>query len=256
MPEDELAALHERIVVDPAFYQELLIVEDELIDDYLADGLTSAERESFETHFLLVPERQEKLRFSRTFNKYVTDRAPVAVEELQPQADVLQHRDVPERPPKKWYEKFLPVHNPVLAYSVMAAVLVIVGGVSWLVVKQLSPTSSGPVWAVTLGLGGTPRGDPEGKEISIPRGTGMVELQVELPREEYVSYRAILLDDDRSEIARLEKLQPRQGAGSHFIDVDVPARLLLPGDYILGVTGTLPDDKSEELRSYHFRIKR
>lgn len=69
VPPDELAPLEERLLTDSPFYEELLIVEDELIDEYLNDELSQAERENFETHFLAPPERRQKVGFARTLKK-------------------------------------------------------------------------------------------------------------------------------------------------------------------------------------------
>ena len=52
------AELEERILCDPAVYEELLLLEEELIDQYIAGGLSKAERQQFETHFLITAERQ------------------------------------------------------------------------------------------------------------------------------------------------------------------------------------------------------
>ena len=50
-------------------FEELLIVEDELTDDYLSGTLSADEQTNFEQHFLVTPERIEKLRFARTFKR-------------------------------------------------------------------------------------------------------------------------------------------------------------------------------------------
>src|ERR1700682_2490180 len=71
-PLEDSSKVEERLLTDGEFYQELLIVEEELIDRYLSGELSESERESFEPHFLLPPERQQKLRFARSLKKYVS----------------------------------------------------------------------------------------------------------------------------------------------------------------------------------------
>src|SRR6185437_4105078 len=71
LPPAEMAALEERLLTDTVFYDELLMVEDELIDQYLSGEQSQAERESFEAYFALAPERQQKLRFARALKKYL-----------------------------------------------------------------------------------------------------------------------------------------------------------------------------------------
>lgn len=70
-PERRLELLEERIMTEQDYYEELLVIEDEVIDQYLADELTRGEREAFEQYFLRTPERARKLRFARAFSKYV-----------------------------------------------------------------------------------------------------------------------------------------------------------------------------------------
>ena len=71
LPTEESSQIEERLFTDGAFYEELLIAEDELVDDYLAGELSGSDRERCETHFLLTPERQQKIRFALAFKEYV-----------------------------------------------------------------------------------------------------------------------------------------------------------------------------------------
>src|SRR4051812_18790592 len=60
-----------RLLTEEELYAELLAWEDELIDQYVNEGLSAEEREQFEAHFLCDPERQRKIRFARTLQKYI-----------------------------------------------------------------------------------------------------------------------------------------------------------------------------------------
>jgi len=84
--DEESSALEERLMSDKAFYEELSVVEDELIDDFLAGALTADEREPFDNYFLASPERRRKLEFSRAFRKYV---AREAFPNTAPQEDTI-----------------------------------------------------------------------------------------------------------------------------------------------------------------------
>jgi hypothetical protein len=52
-------------------YDLLVAAEDDLIDDSLRSKLNRAELKRFNAHFLVADERQRKLDFGRTFNRYV-----------------------------------------------------------------------------------------------------------------------------------------------------------------------------------------
>jgi hypothetical protein len=63
---DELQQVEEQYFADSSYYQELLLAEDELIDAYLHDELTPIDHKRFEEHFLVSPDRREKLQMART----------------------------------------------------------------------------------------------------------------------------------------------------------------------------------------------
>ncbi len=254
-PEDQ-SSLEERLVTDGEFYEELLMVEDELVDQYLSGDLSDSERERFENYFLLLPERQSKLRFGRAFNKLA------GTVELAPAVSAVgenlseQARGVPKPPPKPpWYKIFLPGQNPILAYSLIAAVGLIVAGVTWLALKNRSTQEPGSVYAVVLTTGVT-RGGGSEKRVSIPPGTGTLELKPQLRHDDYVGYRAVLLADDGSEVWRTDKLQAKSEGGDRFIEVNVPVRLLSLRSYRLKVSGLMADGRSEDLPSYQFTVIR
>ena len=73
LSEQDSHSLEERLITDAEFYEELNIVEDELIDDYLAGGLTVSERKAFESYFMNSPERQEQFRIANALRVYIED---------------------------------------------------------------------------------------------------------------------------------------------------------------------------------------
>src|SRR6185369_9159745 len=75
---DRRAALEERILSDPQFYEELLVSEEDLIDEYVTNKLSPSERQQFETDFLITAERQNNLRFGRLLRRYL-DSQPIFV---------------------------------------------------------------------------------------------------------------------------------------------------------------------------------
>ena len=72
--QEEQPQIEERLLTDSGFYEELLITEDDLIDEYLEGKLSPSEQRDFEEHFLSTPERQKKLRFAGALKKYVAEK--------------------------------------------------------------------------------------------------------------------------------------------------------------------------------------
>lgn len=67
--------IEQDLLVKDELFEELLVVEDEIIDAYLCGELKGDERAHFEQHFLTTPERQDKLRFGRAFNRHLSEKA-------------------------------------------------------------------------------------------------------------------------------------------------------------------------------------
>src|ERR1044071_5911191 len=61
----ERRQIEERYFEDEAFFQEMLIIEEELIDSYLNHDLSDEEAERFEKHYLATPERRGQVEFAR-----------------------------------------------------------------------------------------------------------------------------------------------------------------------------------------------
>jgi hypothetical protein len=72
---EERVGVEQRLLADEAYFQQLLLVEEDLVDDYLVGELTPQERARFENHFLNAPERKQDLRFAKAFKKYVASSA-------------------------------------------------------------------------------------------------------------------------------------------------------------------------------------
>jgi hypothetical protein len=253
-PED-VPLLEEKLVTNSEFFEELLIAEDELIDQYLSHELSESEREQFKNHFLSTPERQRKLRFGQAFSTYADSVEPVREQDAVGQEAIDGIRDVPEPPPKPWYSRFLPVQNPLLAYSLTAAVVLIAGSLSWVGWNYLR-TNPGRSLAVTLVPGGLSRSGDEGiKTISVASDVGTLQVQLLLSSDDYPSYR-VTLRDDRAEIWHVDQLKVKNEGGSKSVTAEIPARLLTSGNYQIKLAGQPPNGELETVDSYQFRIVR
>lgn len=241
-PQDEQPQLEERLLTDSAFYEELLIAEDDLIDEYLEGELSPSEQRNFEEHFLLTPERQKKLRFAGALKKYVAEK--------QTQKPFIS-------PIPKWWHPsaLLSSQNPFATVSVAIAMLLVVVAFLWVIRNPRPQGASG--LAITVDLTpGLVRADGEIKRISIPSGTGTVNVRLALPTDEYPSYRAVVLTSQGTKIWSTDSVKTETLDGRKTIFLSLPADLLSPGDYQVRVSGQLPDAKFEAVTSYTFRVLR
>ena len=259
LPPGEIAALEERLLTDAVFYDELLMVEDELIDQYLSGEQSPAERDSFEAHFALAPERQQKVRFARALKKYLSSNNEAKAKDViaaEPSSSEL----VSFADPDKSKRPFFPLlqRNPILAYSLAATFVLVIGVVSWTALNRLkNPELSEPgqVLAVVLtpGLSRSLDGG-EIKKISVPPGTGTLQLQLELPKAEYASYRAEILRSDRTVVSVVEGLKPATATANKSITVPLSASLFKRDDYSVKLGGKRADGIYEDVASYVFRV--
>ena len=264
--------LEERLLTDAAFHDELSIAEDDLIDRYLAGELAAAERQNFETHFLLASERHKKLRFARALRRYVAAErdapsgalahapSPAGLREEESAAAEEQTPGAPAAPPRtdpgkqNFFRLFL-ARRPALASAAFAVLLIAVAAVSWVAFnrpagRQLAFRNP---YAVTLTPGLT-RGSGEPARIQLPTDADALRLRLELPAAEHESYRATLLSAERAEVWAADELRSAPGAAA--IDMDVPANVIGPGDYQVMVSGRAPGGRLEDVSRYTFRVVR
>lgn len=74
LPEAEQRSVEVSFLQDPDYRESLLIVEDELIDDYLDGLLSQQESRRFAVYFLAAPLQQQKVNTARSVKKAAVDR--------------------------------------------------------------------------------------------------------------------------------------------------------------------------------------
>ena len=237
MREQDESEVEARLFTDREFYDELSIVEDELIDQYLGGAMSDADRESFESHFVSSPERQQKVRFARALKKYVS---------------VSAGQDEPGSAPAVVN---FPSRKPFIPYAIAAAILVVVGGSFLLAKYWQGPAGGGRVLAIELTPAPTTRGAGEVKEFSLAPDVGSVRLQLDLPRNEYQIYEAVVRDSSLRTVATARDLKPQNINSYAAVVMEVKAGLLAPGDYRVTVNGTTADGGSETVATFGFTVR-
>ena len=233
IPEEEDAEVGARLLTDHQFYEELSIVEDELIDRYLGGTLSDSDRESFESHFVSSYERQQKVRFARALRKrvLVTETARLV------------------SPPRS---SFFPFR---ISYAVAAATVLIIVGGSLLLLYRRSLSPSGRVLAIELTPAPATRDVSDVKQFSLTPDIGSVHLQLDLAENEYQSYEAVLRDSSLRSMHTAKNLKPQIVNNFAVVIVDLNADLLSPGDYRIQLSGTTPDGRSESVATYSFTVR-
>lgn len=126
LSEQEREQVEHRLMSDDDLYQQLLLAEDDLIDEYVSDTLPEQDRAKFSRRFLQVPELRQDVRSTMALRKYALKTAPqVAVGDTP----VVPHFSLRDR-----FRNFF--MQPALGVSFAVALLAAVLLVAWLAAQN------------------------------------------------------------------------------------------------------------------------
>lgn len=223
--------VEQNILVNEELFAELLIVEDELTDEYIDGRLSQADRGNFESHFLATPERQQNLRFARALKRYVTT-----------------HSDRRE-----------PIPQPVTGFrnswslraAVAVAIVAIIAGSWWFYFHQSSPKTFVP-----LTLTSSPFTRSEGlpvPKVTLPLNADALKISLRLPEQSptAVRYRVELLSENGENLPLDIAEQDAQS-----LVVVVRAEQLRRARYVLEVFAIKADGTEQRINaSYQFAVE-
>ena len=233
------AELEERILCDPAVYDELLLLEEELIDQYIAGGLSKAERQQFETHFLVTAERQNKLRFGQLLERYMSSQKLPVYSENVP---------VPQLNQTLPSGRFVPIAFAAVVVAVMGIGLltwytvrrpveqpVVQNDQSRLVVVHLAPSSV------------------ETKGVTVPP-QGVVKLELAVPNTSFKNYKSELFRGNKP--LQTDKLSVETTGAHQIVPLTITGETLSPGDYQVKLSGVSESGQDEFIDNYSFRVNK
>ena len=289
--DEEREQVEMRIMTDDDFFQQINLVEDDLVEEYLDGALTGEECGRFEEVFLCSPERQHKLRFAKALRAYAANR-PQGRSSL-----VVPEKQAWYRPLVDWF----PAGRPALAYSLLAALLVLSSGGTWLLVQTRGLTeqlrvlqaqqrenaavesrlralyekeraradqmaglqqqgqeqrvpgpSAGAIQQSFTVSPGVLRSAQSVQTLVIQKDTILVELRLDLAQNWKEAYRAVLLSGGNEMLSR-SNLKAEEGDKEITVSFSVAA-MNLPGGYCeIWLYGS---GESDLLQRYTFRVTR
>lgn len=249
---EQLPEFEGRLLTDGELYEELLMAEDELVDQFLSGELSAPERERIETHFLRAPQRQQHLRFARALRRYVAANPPQVVEAVGYAQTAAAVPRVASPRGKSFLSTLFP-RSPALVFSVASVLLLMVVALAWIAIS-LRRQANGPqnFFAVELATGLTRSG--EIREFAIPPEYNAVRLQLDLPEDQYPSYEAVLQDAGGRTLTTSRNLNAQSANGRPAVFVEVTRNLIPPGGYRVRLSGTSANGTVENVGSYSFRV--
>jgi hypothetical protein len=256
-----------RLLRDKNYADLLVTTEDNLIDDYVFEGLSESELESFKSKFLVSDERRNKIMIARAMEVYVGERSG-----HQPEPEPATLSQV-------WHPsmRFLKDHKLAVAFSVLIVVLLAIfvplllrslapdGGMSPLQARradierriaELNRQNSDAGQLVQVFL--QPLVLREGSEIRkllITSETRPVNINLQLPSgNRHEKYRAVVQTVEGTELFAIADLKAGQGVGSSIVAFKLTADVLPQGDYQIKLLADSSENVTSEVARYNLRV--
>jgi hypothetical protein len=226
---------------DRIFAERLSIAEDELVSDYVQNGLNDAERQDFEKHFLCTDERRAKLEFARALH--------ASAQRLDVARSTSGRSSPMRESPWAWLRR--PVLSP--AWGLAAAALLVLAVE---IPRFVSMSGDSDVMVISLAAGRTRAAGSELPRVRLDARSQIVRLQLESESTRFAAYRASLYQVEDDALLAEMRLTPASQPGSSAITLTVPAESLAEGDYYVRLHGLAPGANPVPLQRYDFRVLR
>jgi hypothetical protein len=250
---DRKSQLEERILSEPDVYEELLLTEEELIDQYVAGSLTGLEQQQFETNFLTTSERQKHLQFARHLKRYMNSHAVLVA--LEEPSYVAHHYEVPAAKAGSFFSGARLTRRPMIGVSVAVVAFAVILFLCWHVRKgaeHVGNTSASVATVVPLTPGSTRSVGATVTRVQIPPKGSDVKLELET-NTNYQHYKSELLRENNS-LKTIGELRVEAKGEQHVVPLVIPGELLGPGDYQVRLSGVLDSGADEFIDNYSFRV--
>jgi hypothetical protein len=269
---EDAPELEERLLRDDAFVEQVLLVEDELIEDYVRGVLDLDERHGFEAHFLSTPTRRRKLMLIKGIRGYASDATVTAsTEGLQTlgstEAGSSRITGESKDSAGDLTEKPAPSYGPTLLErlhafwgsqswwprAALAVAVVAVTAALWL--SRPAPPPAPRTFAIltlAININNRHEGAQAGR-VKLPLAADALRISLVIPERVIASgrYRVEMVSDD----GNAEHLQV-EGLHERSLSVVLPAARLTRGQYTLRLFATDADGIERRIGgSYFFTVE-
>jgi hypothetical protein len=243
LDETEQEAIEKKLMTGDEPFQELLIAEEELVDDFCEGTLSASEEEHYRDHFLTTPERRFQHRFGATLREHLS--ALETPEAIAPRADPTLRR---------------PFGGTWRTVFAVAAAALLASGIWWILEQRpihlIPRTDSAETTAAFFLTAGALRSAEPPTELSftVPAGASFVDLQLEVPNGA-PGDREVQILDQLGRIRAQGTLPIEIIEGESVVVARVPSERLPPGEYRVLLRAASTDGEPATPRTYEFRIE-
>ena len=219
LPEGEQQDIEQRYFGDDAFFEEMDLVEQELIDNYLSGRLTGEHQELFESQYLAVHWRRRRVELIRALDTALRDRG--AVDKTLPAQ--LQER----------------IRRVLAAAGRVAEECLSTAGIPSLVLRAVERSEQRPAAVLTLG-----------------RTTRIARIVAEIKTDlEYQSWTISVENAGREVVWVQEDVFIRFDHRLAKAEIYLPAENLHTGDYFVVLQGRNGDSPLEKVATFQFAVE-
>jgi len=262
LSEEEQISIEERYFTNPAYLQEIEMVEDEMVEDYLRGALSSGEKEKFEKNCLPLPRYSDKIQVAQVMQRYTQNYAGY---DHQPEHDSPTLAKETVLPPSKRTARIYYFLVPVILLLLVAGLWLIKmrSGSNQqqrlLIEQQLSALNHQngadqiqADYTIEL-LSLRTRGSKETKISDLPAGVNIAQFNLSVPNASEKNFAAVFLNDSAEELFAIKDLTASPVGDAGRVSLKLPGNLLKAGDYQISLRQQAVDD-STEVANYYFRV--
>jgi hypothetical protein len=255
--DEERARIESLFLTDPEAREKVLVVEQELIEDYLEDGLTTEDRERFLLRYGQTPEQRQQLRIDKAIKEWALRESAAAQTNPASLSAWDRLRTVLRIRP-----------GFVIPIAVATMIAIVVAGI-WLNTRlkrdaidrelaQLNtPASLRETLPQTVSQDLSPLAVRSvDQQIEIKKSADIRYVELRLPwiqKERYSTYHAEVRRLDGDQSFTFPNLQG-ENSGRYAIRLRLPARLLTRGQYQVKLNGSDAGGNASQVEEYQFTV--
>ena len=282
--DDDGDRIERRYLADKDFFAQLLAVEDDLVDEYIGQELSSDERKQFEQKLLATSKQRERLKNARNFHESIRSnrtraktnswfgifgyRIPamagaltlllltisigwLLVREQQLNAALQQMKSERAEMQQRGQELQTKLQDKERQNSELRDQLRNVAPTEPPQQLPITPTIATFVLSLT-----SSRGSGGATPFTLKKHVAMVQLEAPLANTEYSSYQAELQTADGGSIVKKPNLKLQRTANGSVVRLQVSSQLFKARDYVLKISGVGSNGQLEDAGFYSFSIVR
>jgi hypothetical protein len=268
LDEEEHERIERRFISDQEVYERIVVLEDELLEDYVEDSLTASDREKFLAQYGHTPKEQRRLRIVKAIKEHAVAEATVSRKPRSTQPGSPNFLSAPR------------LRNP--GFLIPVAVILIIAfvvGLVWLMdirnkrvqetnrraaierdlAELNAPSSVGEVRPQTFSMLLPPvSGRSAGSQADLQARTDIRVLELQLlwtQKDQYSSYQAVLRRVGDSQQLTIPNLHVQKTAGGTAVPLKLPAHILTRGLYQITLNGIGSSGAPGQTEEYSFTVR-